>query len=204
MSSFDFWVGRAKLLLSHVDRNSAGASLSRYLTLPILVTGAGERAFCAGGDVKSIYWAGNAGDKGRDGTLTADFSRAEYTLNFRIANYPKPYLAYLDGVTMGGGVGISILGSHRIASQHTVFAMPETGIGFFPDVGGSYFLSRQGPIGLLLALTGQSIDYVATLALGFATHFVPREYGSELVERLATTGVEGTLESLRQKPPASD
>ena len=170
----------------------------------VLVTGAGERAFCAGGDVKSIYWAGKADDVGRDGTLTADFFRAEYTLNYRIANYPKPYLAYLDGVTMGGGVGISVLGSHRIASQHTVFAMPETGIGFFPDVGGSYFLSRQGPIGLLLALTGQSIDYATTLALGFATHFVPREYGRELVERLATTGVEGALESLCQKPPASD
>ncbi len=170
----------------------------------VLVTGAGDRAFCAGGDVKSIYWAGKAGDVGRDGTLTADFFREEYTLNYRIANYPKPYLAYLDGVTMGGGVGISVLGSHRIASQHTVFAMPETGIGFFPDVGGSYFLSRQGPIGMLLGLTGQSIDYAATLALGFATHFVPREYGSELVERLATAGVEGTLEALCQAPPASD
>jgi len=170
----------------------------------VLVTGTGERAFCAGGDVKSIYWAGKAGDVGRDGTLTADFFRAEYTLNYRIANYPKPYLAYLDGVTMGGGVGISVLGSHRIASEHTVFAMPETGIGFFPDVGGSYFMSRQGPIGLLLALTGQSIDYAATLALGFATHFLPRKYGSELVERLATTGVEGTLEALCKTPPASD
>ena len=170
----------------------------------VLVTGAGERAFCAGGDVKSIYWAGKAGDGGREGTLTADFFRAEYTLNYQIANYPKPYLAYLDGVTMGGGVGISVLGSHRIASQHTVFAMPETGIGFFPDVGGSYFLSRQGPIGLLLALTGQPIDYAATFALGFATHFVPRENGSELVERLATTGIEGTLESLCQSPPPSD
>ena len=170
----------------------------------VLVTGAGERAFCAGGDVKSIYWAGKAGDVGRDGTLTADFFRAEYSLNYRIANYPKPYLAYLDGVTMGGGVGISVLGSHRIASEHTVFAMPETGIGFFPDVGGSYFMSRQGPIGLLLALTGQVIDYAATLALRFATHFVPREYGNELVERLATTGVEGTLEALCQAPPASD
>ncbi len=170
----------------------------------VLVTGAEERAFCAGGDVKSIYWAGKAGDVGRDGTLTADFFRAEYTLNYRIANYPKPYLSYLDGVTMGGGVGISVLGSHRIANEHTVFAMPETGIGFFPDVGGSYFLSRQGPIGTLLALTGQSIDYAATLALGFATHFVPREYGRELVDRLATTGVEGALETLCQTPPASD
>lgn len=170
----------------------------------VMVTGVGEKAFCAGGDVKSIYFAGKARDVGRDGTLTADFFRAEYTLNYRIANYRKPYLAYLDGVTMGGGVGISILGSHRIASQHTVFAMPETGIGFFPDVGGSYFMSQQGPIGLLLALTGQSIDYTATLSLGFATHFVPREYRSELMERLASTGVAGTLESLSQTPPPSD
>ena len=105
---------------------------------------------------------------------------------------------------MGGGVGISILGSHRIASEHTVFAMPETGIGFFPDVGGSYFMSRKGPIGLLLALTGQSIDYAATLNLGFATHFVPRENGTELVERLATTEVEVALQSLSQTLGPSD
>ena len=170
----------------------------------ILVTGAGGKAFCAGGDVKSIYFAGKAGDVGQNGTLTADFFRAEYTLNYRIANYSKPYLAYLDGVTMGGGVGISILGSHRIASEHTVFAMPETGIGFFPDVGGSYFLSRKGPIGLLLALTGQSIDFAATLSLGIATHFVPREIGTELVERLATNGVTAALESLSHKPPPSE
>ena len=170
----------------------------------VLVTGVGEKAFCAGGDVKSIYFAGKAGDSGRNGTLTSDFFRAEYTLNYRIANYRKPYLAYLDGVTMGGGVGISIFGSHRIASEHTVFAMPETGIGFFPDVGGSYFLSRKGPIGMLLGLTGQSIDYAATLSLGFATHFVPRENRRELVECLATTGVEAALESLSQTPPPSD
>lgn len=170
----------------------------------VMVTGVGEKAFCAGGDVKSIYLAGKAGDIGRTGTLTADFFRAEYTLNHRIANYRKPYLAYMDGVTMGGGVGISLLGSHRIASQHTVFAMPETGIGFFPDVGGSYFLSRKGPIGLFLALTGQSIDFSATLSLGFATHFVPREIGTDLVERVATTGVTTALESLSQKQPPSE
>ena len=82
----------------------------------VLVTGAGERAFCAGGDVKSVYFAGMGGELDRRGSLTADFFREEYTLNYLIANYPKPYIAYLDGVTMGGGVGIAISGSHRLPS----------------------------------------------------------------------------------------
>ena len=159
----------------------------------VVVTGAGDRAFCAGGDVKSVYLAGMAGEVGRDGVLTADFFREEYTLNHRIARYPKPYISYLDGVVMGGGVGISIMGSHRIASENTRFAMPETGIGFFPDVGGSYFMSRLGPIGLLLALTGQAINYADSLNLGIATHFVPRESARDIVARIASEGIESAL-----------
>jgi enoyl-CoA hydratase len=170
----------------------------------VVVTGAGDRAFCAGGDVKSVYFAGESGRADRDGTFTADFFRDEYTLNHRIANYPKPYVAYLDGITMGGGVGISVMGSHRIASEYTTFAMPETGIGFFPDVGGSYFMSQAGPIGLLLSLTGMALDYSATLELGFATHFVPRAAGIDMVERMADEGVESTLEALRRPSPKSE
>jgi enoyl-CoA hydratase/carnithine racemase len=170
----------------------------------VVITGDGDRAFCAGGDVKSVYLAGKSGEVGRDGTLTADFFREEYALNHRIAGYPKPYISYLDGVPTGGGVGISIMGSHRIASEHMLFAMPETGIGFFPDVGGSYFMSRLGPIGLLLALTGQPINYADALALGIATHFVPRESGRNIVERIAEKGIEPTLANPCGAIPAAE
>ena len=96
----------------------------------VAIRGAGERAFCAGGDVMAIWRAGQAGEP-----LTADFFRAEYSLNHRIATFTKPFVALIDGVTMGGGVGVSVHGSHRIAGDKTLFAMPECGIGLFPDVG---------------------------------------------------------------------
>jgi len=122
----------------------------------VVVSGAGDKSFCAGGDVKSVYYAGLEGGRSA-GSLTSDFFRAEYTLNYLIANFPKPYIAYIDGITMGGGVGVAIMGSHRVATERTVFAMPETGIGLFPDVGGSHFMSRAGSLGLLLALTGRPL-----------------------------------------------
>jgi enoyl-CoA hydratase len=168
----------------------------------VVVSGAGDRAFCAGGDVKSLCAAGKAGQRGRDGSFTSEFFRAEYTLNHQIANYPKPYVAYLDGITMGGGVGISVMGSHRIASEFTTFAMPETVIGFYPDVGGSFFLSRLGRIGRLLALTGMRLDGSALVELGLATHFVPRRAGGELVARLTTDGVDAAIDALAQSPRA--
>lgn len=104
---------------------------------------------------------------------------------------------------MGGGVGVSVMGSHRIASQKTQFAMPETGIGLFPDVGGSYFLSRLGPIGKLLGLTGQTIDAAATLNLGLATHYVPSERGEQLIAAIADDGV-AAIESFASDAPRSD
>ena len=149
----------------------------------ILVRGTGDRAFCAGGDVKSVYHSGVEQGVGA-GTLSAELFRHEYQLVGLIASYPKPYVAYLDGITMGTGVGISLHGSHRIASEFTRMAMPETAIGFVPDVGASYFFNQCGTIGRLLALTGKTIDGYYAAGLGWITHFLQRENGAKLLEQL--------------------
>ena len=162
----------------------------------VVVSGEGERAFCAGGDVKTISIDAQQGNRGRDGVLSADFFREEYSLNFLISEYPEPYLAYLDGITMGGGVGISMMAPYRVASEALKFGMPETAIGFFPDVGGSFYMSRLGPIGTLLCLTGQTLDHRAALTLGIATHLVPRERGADLIETIASQGIENGLREL--------
>src|SRR5215217_3601952 len=136
----------------------------------IVVTGAGERAFCAGGDIRYLYDLGKAGRHEE----ALRFWRDEYPLNVRIKRYPKPYVALIDGIVMGGGVGVSLHGSHRVAGDRYVFAMPEVGIGFFPDVGATYALPRlPGEAGLYLALTGERARAADALALGLATHAVP-------------------------------
>ena len=141
----------------------------------VLIEGAGEKAFCAGGDVVTVRRSRlEAGDTGKPTTLMLDFFGDEYRLNRSIADYPKPYIALLDGVTMGGGVGISVHGDFRIVSERTLFAMPETGIGLFPDVGGGWFLPRcPGETGTYLALTGVPVKAADCLYIGAATHFVP-------------------------------
>ncbi len=134
----------------------------------ILFTGEGDRAFCAGGDV--LHLAQNASEWNRR------WFSAEFLLNSHIASIRKPVVSIWKGIVMGGGVGLSIYGSHRIATDSTVFAMPETGIGFFPDVGGSYFLShlvRQPGLGLYLGMTGHRLMGYDTVIAGLATHFVP-------------------------------
>ena len=140
----------------------------------VVVTGAGGRAFCSGGDVKAVALDGLAAREGRSsGDLTRDFFREEYTLNYRIHRFPKPYISLIDGIVMGGGKGISAHGSHRVVSEKTLFAMPETNIGFFPDVGGGYFLPRcPGQTGLYLALTSARVGAADALYIGFATHYV--------------------------------
>ena len=146
----------------------------------VAVRGAGERAFCAGGDIRAIWRSGRG-----DGALAAAFFRAEYSLNRRVFAFPKPYIALFDGVTMGGGVGVSVHGSHRVAGRRTTFAMPETGIGFFPDVGGSYFLPRlPGRLGLYLGLTGARLKAADCLTCGIASHFVERERHQALLDDL--------------------
>ncbi|XP_026127229.1 3-hydroxyisobutyryl-CoA hydrolase, mitochondrial isoform X2 [Carassius auratus] len=134
----------------------------------VVIKGAGEKAFCAGGDIRAITEAGKTGD-----SLAQDFFREEYILNNTIGTYPKPYVALIDGITMGGGVGLSVHGRFRVATEKTLFAMPETGIGLFPDVGGGYFLPRlQGKLGLFLALTGIRLKGRDVQRVGLATHFV--------------------------------
>jgi enoyl-CoA hydratase len=110
----------------------------------VVVQGAGDRAFCAGGDIRSLYESGKAGT-----SYAREFYRDEYILDAAVKHYPKPYVALISGIVMGGGVGVSVNGSFRVADETTTFAMPETGIGLFPDVGGSYFLPRcLGQLGM--------------------------------------------------------
>ena len=147
----------------------------------IVLRGAGGRAFCAGGDVLAIYEAGRSGDR-----LTRDFFREEYTLNYRIGRLKIPHLALLDGVTMGGGVGLSVHGSHRVATERTLFAMPETGIGLFPDVGGGYFLPRlPGEIGMFLAMTGHRLRLADCVYARVATHAARSADCERIVDALA-------------------
>jgi enoyl-CoA hydratase len=141
----------------------------------VVIRGAGDRAFCAGGDVRAVWEAGRAAKaEGRTGEgLTADFFREEYVLNRRVHRFSKPYIALVDGYTMGGGVGLSVHGAFRVATERTQVAMPETAIGLFPDVGGGYFLPKlKGRIGTYLALTGARIRTEDCLYSGIATAYV--------------------------------
>jgi enoyl-CoA hydratase len=157
----------------------------------VIVTAAGGRAFSAGGDLRHIYEAGRAG---RQEEALA-FWREEYFLNAMIKHYPKPYVALIDGIVMGGGVGVSVHGSHRIAGDRFAFAMPEVGIGFFPDVGATWFLPRlPGEIGTYCALTGDRLKAADALATGIATHSVLSARFAELVEALCSAvSVDATL-----------
>ena len=149
----------------------------------VVVQGAGDRAFCAGGDIRSLYESGKSGTP-----YAVEFYRDEYILDATIKHYPKSYVALISGIVMGGGVGVSVHGSHRIADETTLFAMPETGIGLFPDVGGSYFLPRihdGSEMGMYLALTGTRLTVADVYQQGIATNFVARENREALVERLA-------------------
>ncbi|MEU3425293.1 enoyl-CoA hydratase/isomerase family protein [Streptomyces gardneri] len=135
----------------------------------VVIEGAGERGLCAGGDIRAIHDDARAG-----GTASAAFWRDEYRLNARIARYPKPYVAFMDGIVMGGGVGVSAHGSVRVVTERSRVAMPETGIGLVPDVGGTYLLGRApGELGTHLALTGAHIGAADALLAGLADHVVP-------------------------------
>jgi enoyl-CoA hydratase len=164
----------------------------------VLIDGAGDRAFCAGGDVVMLHDSGKAGDDRAE-----TFWRTEYALNELIHRYSKPYISLIDGIVMGGGVGLSVHGRYRVAGDTTLFAMPETGIGYFPDVGGTYFLPRLGlAVGNWLGLTGARLGPGACLTLGIATHFVPSEHHTALIEALrGDVDVEETLSTFSQKLP---
>ncbi|CAI5656707.1 3-hydroxyisobutyryl-CoA hydrolase, mitochondrial isoform X1 [Oreochromis niloticus] len=146
----------------------------------VIIKGAGDKAFCAGGDIRAVTEAGKVGD-----SLAQDFFREEYILNNAIGSYRKPYIALIDGITMGGGVGLSVHGRFRVATEKTLFAMPETAIGLFPDVGGGYFLPRlQGKLGLFLALTGFRLKGRDVQRAGVATHFVESKKIPDLQKEL--------------------
>ncbi|OGO91982.1 MAG: 3-hydroxyisobutyryl-CoA hydrolase [Coxiella sp. RIFCSPHIGHO2_12_FULL_44_14] len=145
----------------------------------VIIAGEGGRAFCAGGDVRALY---------QNRTHIAeiiDFFRQEYRMNKTIFHFTKPYISLLDGITMGGGAGVSIHGSHRVASEFFSFAMPETAIGFFPDIGAGYFLNQcPGKMGYYLGLTGVTIKISDAVALGLVNHFVERAKQPALVRAL--------------------
>jgi enoyl-CoA hydratase len=171
----------------------------------VAIRGAGERSFCAGGDVRAVWQAGKAGNR-----LTQDFFREEYILNREIHRYPKPFVALIDGICMGGGMGLSVHGSHRIAGDRTLVAMPETAIGLFPDVGGSWFLPRlPGDTGRYLALTGARVKAADACYLGIATHYIPGDHDAAVIEALAEADygdsdayqvVDGVLAGMAQDP----
>ncbi len=153
----------------------------------VVIRAAEGRAFCAGGDIRVVY------ERARHhNPLMTEFFYHEYNLNRCIHHYPKPYIALLDGITMGGGVGVSIHGSHRVATDKVLFAMPETGIGFFPDVGGTYFLPRlPSALGYYLGLTGARLKIDDCMALGITTHHVSQQSLSEIIRVLQESAFEG-------------
>jgi enoyl-CoA hydratase len=149
----------------------------------VVVEGAGGKAFCAGGDVVAMHRDGKAGSPDFQG-----FFHDEYRMNQAIAHYPKPYVALVDGISMGGGVGISVHAPYRVATEKTLFAMPETGIGLIPDVGGTHALPRfPGEFGTWAGFTGARVRGGDCVAIGYCTHFVPSAEIPALKERLANS-----------------
>lgn len=165
----------------------------------VLLSGAGERGLCAGGDVVAIHHSAKAG-----GAEARQFWFDEYRLNAHIARYPKPYVALMDGIVMGGGVGVGAHGNVRVVTDTTKMAMPEVGIGFIPDVGGTYLLSRApGLLGLHAGLTGAPFDGADAIAMGFADHYVPHDKIDDFTRAVIADGVEAALAGHAQEPPAS-
>jgi enoyl-CoA hydratase len=147
----------------------------------VAIRGAGGKAFCAGGDIRAMYESSLAGTR-----AAAKFLADEYRVNAMIGAFPKPYIALTQGIVMGGGAGVSLHGSHRLADETLLFAMPESGIGFVTDVGATHFLSRcPGEAGTWLGLTGARIGLAEAMALGFFTHAVKAADHAALLARLA-------------------
>ena len=151
----------------------------------VVIEGAGDRAFCAGGDIRALRQYELDGEHHKAET----FFREEYELNLMVATYPKPYIALIDGICMGGGIGVSVHAPYRVATEHAAFAMPETAIGFFPDIGATFFLPRlPGEIGTYLGLTGTRMQGADAVHAGLATHFTPRADLGGLSRALAVNG----------------
>ena len=184
-------VGRISAALSAWENDDAVRA--------VVISGAGDRGLCAGGDVIAIYHSAKAG-----GAEARQFWSDEYRLNAYIARYPKPSVALMDGITMGGGVGISAHCSVRVVTETTKMAMPEVGIGFVPDVGGTFILSRTpGLLGIHAALTGAAFTGADAIAMGFADHFVPRERLSAFTEAILASDIATAVAAFAEDPPPS-
>lgn len=195
--------------LSHEMICSLDHQLSLWQQDPLIITvvirSSSKKAFCAGGDIRQLHQRSYQ----QNGAIN-DFFWDEYRLNRRIFHYPKPYIALLDGITMGGGVGISLHGSHPVASENLIFSMPETSIGFFPDVGASYLLSRcPGKLGIYLALIGTRLHLIDSYYCGIIKYHVTSDRHEALLSTLLNTSfseppnriVDGIINSFKQDPP---
>ncbi|WP_406002527.1 enoyl-CoA hydratase/isomerase family protein [Streptomyces sp. NBC_00829] len=195
---------RALNALTHPMVRTLDAALAGWEADPavevVVVTGAGERGLCAGGDIRAVR-----ADVLEGGTASLGFWRDEYRLNARIARYPKPYVAVMDGYVMGGGVGVSAHGDVRVVTERSAVAMPETGIGFVPDVGGTYLLARApGELGTHLALTGTAVGAADALLCGLADHFVPSGRLRELTASLASVEVTEAVGRYAEEAPGGE
>jgi len=166
-------------------KDQLGAWAVDAIVKAVAVVGAGEKAFCAGGDVVRVA------KSYQDGTNEwRAFFHDEYLMNIAIAEFPKPYISFVDGITMGGGVGVSMPGDFWVASERTLFAMPETGLGLFPDVGGGYFLPRlPGETGMFIALTGARLKVADLYGLGMASHVIDGEVIGAIIADLGETAI---------------
>ncbi|MFE0015492.1 enoyl-CoA hydratase/isomerase family protein [Mesorhizobium sp. NPDC059054] len=187
--------------ITHRMINALSRALDAWETDPaidlVLLKGEG-RAFSAGGDIMAVYEGGKAGNP------PVEFFADEYRLNARIPRFPKPYVSLIDGIVMGGGVGLSFHGSYRLLTENAQFAMPEVGIGFFPDVGGSHLLpGLEDSFGVYLALTGERIRYGDALWSGLATHAIKAADQADIIQRLTETGdVDAVLRDHAIRPDA--
>jgi enoyl-CoA hydratase len=165
----------------------------------VVLSGAGERGLCAGGDVVAVYHSAR-----KDGVEVRKFWRAEYLLDGQIGRFAKPYVSLMDGIVMGGGVGVSAHGTVRVVTETSKVAMPEVGIGFIPDVGGAFLLSRApGALGLHAALTGAPFSGPDAIAMGFADHYVPHSELGAFTAAIVADGIEGALAGHAVEPPPS-
>jgi len=163
----------------------------------VVIEGAGDRAFCAGGDIRVLR-----DSQLHDRSIADQFFTEEYALNLTIATYPKPYIALIDGICMGGGIGMSVHGHYRVATEHAGFGMPETIIGFFPDIGGTFILPRlPGELGTYLGLSGLRVNGADAVHAGLATHYTPRARLPELSAALAQDGI-AALAAFNEPLPA--
>jgi enoyl-CoA hydratase len=166
----------------------------------VVVDGAGERGLCAGGDLVALHHSARA-----DGSEARQFWYDEYVLNAQIGRFSKLYVALMDGIVMGGGVGVAVHGSVRVVTDTTKMAMPEVGIGLIPDVGGTLILSRApGLLGLHAALTGAPFGAADAIAMGFADHYVPHEKLADFRQGIVDDGVDDALAAHAIEPPASN